>query len=93
MIRIQFYGLLRLLLQREQIELEAGQAETIKQLLPRIQAKISTPFLHKLLDERDQLRAGTIILVNRRNILHLEDLATPVNDGDLIALFPPGAGG
>jgi molybdopterin synthase sulfur carrier subunit len=39
------------------------------------------------------MHAGTIILVNRRNILHLEKLETPVRSGDVVAFFPPGAGG
>jgi molybdopterin synthase sulfur carrier subunit len=93
MIRIQFYSLLRLLLRKEQLELPACPEETIRQLLQRVQEKIATPFLDKLLDERGELHAGTIILVNRRNILHLKGLATPVKDGDLVAFFPPGAGG
>jgi len=48
---------------------------------------------NKLLDENGELKRGTIILVNGHNILHLEKLATPVKDGDIVALFPPGGGG
>ena len=93
MIHIQFYSLLRLLLQREKLDLQAGTNETIGQLLQRMQKQLSTPFLHKLLDDQGRMHAGTIIMVNRRNVLHLEGLDTPVNDGDQVAFFPPGAGG
>ena len=93
MIHIQFYSLLRLLLKREKLDLPSLTDEKIAQLLQRIQQQLPTPFIHKLLDDQGKMHAGTIIMVNRRNIHHLEGLETPVSDGDLIALFPPGAGG
>ncbi len=93
MIQIQFYSLLRLLLKQEKLELPAAGEETIAQLLDRVQQQLATPFLHKLLDDNRQLHAGTIILVNRRNVLHLEGLQTRVSAGDVVAFFPPGAGG
>jgi molybdopterin synthase sulfur carrier subunit len=93
MLKLQFFGLIRLLLQREAMELPWSEGDTVQQVLERAQARASTPFLHKLLDDRGAPRAGTIILVNRRNIVHLQGLETLINDGDILAFFPPGAGG
>lgn len=93
MIQIQFYGLLRMLLKQDRLELAAAEGETIDQLLTRAQQQLSPPFLHKLVDEDGRLRPGTVILVNRHNIHHLDGLKTPVRDLDVIAMFPPGAGG
>jgi len=93
MIRIQFYSLLRLLLKQEKLELPAVAGETIEQLLERAQQQIATPFLHKLVDCDGQLHAGTIILINRQNIRHLDGLQSELADGDVVAFFPPGAGG
>ena len=93
MIKVEFYSLLRLLLKRDKLEIPARDNEKVRQLLQRIQQQLPTPFLQKLLDESGELIPGTIILINRRNILHLEKLETPVHSGDVVAFFPPGAGG
>ncbi len=93
MVQIQFFSLLRMLLKQEQIDLPAVEGETVAQLLERIQQQLPTPFLHKLMDDDGSMHAGTIILVNRHNIHHLDGLQTPVRDADVIAMFPPGAGG
>ena len=93
MVKVQFYGLLRLMLKRDKLELPPCDNEQVRQLLQRAQRQISTPFLHKLLDQQGELLLGTIIMVNRHNILHLQKLQTPVHDSDVVAFFPPGAGG
>lgn len=93
MIQIQFFSLLRILLKQERLELPSVEEETVVQLLERLQQLLPTPFLQKLLTEDGSMHAGTIILVNRHNIHHLEGLKTPICDGDVVAMFPPGAGG
>ncbi len=93
MIQVQFFSLLRLLLKQERLDLPVSGEMSVAQLLEQAQQQLATPFLQKLLDEQGELHAGTIILVNRRNIHHLQGLQSPVADGDVVALFPPGAGG
>ena len=93
MLKIQFYSLIRMLLKQEATEIAWAEGDTVQNVLDKTQAKIATPFLHKLLDENGEPYAGTIILVNRKNILHLQGLQTPIADGDVLAFFPPGAGG
>ena len=93
MLQIQFFSLIRMLLKREAIDIPWVEGETVQSVLDKTQAQITTPFLHKLLDKQGTAHAGTIILVNRKNILHLQGLQTPIADGDVLAFFPPGAGG
>lgn len=93
MVQIQFFGLLRMLLKRERIELHAVEGESVAQLLARAQQQLPCPILHRLLDDAGGLHAGAIILVNRQNVHHLDGLQTPVRDADVVAIFPPGAGG
>lgn len=93
MINIQFYSLLRLMLNRENIQLEPVEGDCVRTILDRVQQSLKTTISHKLLDNAGVLQTGTIILINRHNILHLDGLETKVHDGDTLALFPPGAGG
>ncbi len=93
MLKIQFFSLIRILLQQEATEIAWTEGDTVQSVLDKTQAQIATPFLHKLLSENGTAHTGTIILVNRKNILHLQGLQTPIADGDVLAFFPPGAGG
>ena len=93
MVQIQFFGVLRMLLKRERLELHAVDGETVAQLLARAQQELPSPFLPRLLDNAGGMHAGAIILVNRQNVHHLDGLQTPVRDADVVAIFPPGAGG
>jgi sulfur-carrier protein len=93
-VRVQIYGLLRLVLGgRELMELPWQAGDTVGRLLERFQAALDVPVHQKLVDDAGTLHPGTIILVNRRNVLHLQGLETPLDEGDVLALFPPGAGG
>jgi sulfur-carrier protein len=91
MITIKFYSLLRLLVKIEKIELELDDMN-ISKVLEVTAKSVKTPFLHKLV-LNGKLITGTIILINGRNIHHLDKLDSSVKDGDEIALFPPGGGG
>jgi molybdopterin synthase sulfur carrier subunit len=51
-------------------------------------------FRPKLLDEAGTgIGEDAIIMVNGRNVAHLQDKDTPLTDADTIALFPVVAGG
>jgi sulfur-carrier protein len=91
MLQVSFYGLLRMALQRESLEIPWREGDTMARVLERVEEAISAPL--KLLDEAGVPHQGTIILVNGRNIHYLSGLETPVQAGDVIALFPAAAGG
>ena len=93
MVTIRLYSLLRLLLRRESLELPVAAGDTVATVLQKIDGDMGAVIVGKLFTDPGVLQTGTIILVNRHNILHLQGLATPVRDGDVLALFPPGAGG
>ncbi|MBD3307419.1 MoaD/ThiS family protein [candidate division KSB3 bacterium] len=92
MILVNFFATLRSYLHTRQIKVPAEEIR-LQALLAYCETKTPKPFLFKLLDEDGHILAGTMILVNGQNVLHLDGLNTLVRDGANIALFPPGGGG
>ena len=75
-----------------QIRMDLPKGATIRLLLAELTRRY--PGLDELIfSAPDTLRDFVNILKNGRNIEFLERLDTPLDDGDLIALFPPAAGG
>ncbi len=98
MITINFYTTLRLYLKLKELHIEPAQPvmpildvlNTVEILVVEQTAK---PVLFKLLAEDGSIKRGTLILINGKNILDTNGLDDVVNDGDTVALFPPGGGG
>lgn len=93
MVRVKFFGTLRMILKLKEISVEVENKITVRKLLEVLQGKIKENFLEKLIDQDGDIIPGTIILVNKKNIFHLNLLDTIVNDNDEVVIFPPGAGG
>jgi molybdopterin synthase sulfur carrier subunit len=93
MVRVKFFGTLRMLLKLKETSVEVENKITVRKLLEVLQGRIKENFLEKLIDQDGNIIPGTIILVNKKNIFHLNLLDTIVNDNDEVVIFPPGAGG
>lgn len=98
MITVNFFTTLRLMLGLGELHLTSLEDASILEVLQEserlVKEKTSKKFLFKLLDENQAIKRGTIILINGRNILDMEEkLQARVKTGDTIALFPPGGGG
>jgi molybdopterin synthase sulfur carrier subunit len=91
MINIKFYSLLRMFLKQNEVEINADNI-SILNLLKNV-AEITNKDLLAELIKAGKLISGTIILLNGRNIYHLEKMDTIVSNGDKIDIFPPGGGG
>jgi molybdopterin synthase sulfur carrier subunit len=73
-------------------QLEISPDEDIQALLDRL-CKQHSQLRGMLFDNDGQIKQLVIILKNGRNIVYLQGLATKIEDGDIISLFPPVAGG
>jgi len=75
-----------------QIELEFPDGATVRTLLINLTARYEG-LSEVMFAAPDTLRDFVNILKNGRNIHFIAGLDTPLDNGDIIALFPPAAGG
>jgi molybdopterin synthase sulfur carrier subunit len=90
-VTVKAFADVRELLGRELV-ISIREGETVRQLL-HILGKKYPGFLPRILEHDGQLRPYVNILENGRNIRSLNDLDTRLAEGDVIAIFPPLAGG
>jgi len=92
MVKIKFYSLIRIFLGINEVEIEAASV-SIYELILKTEKQIGKKFLDQLIDAEMQILPGTMILINGRNIFHLDKINSIVQNGDEISIFPPGGGG
>lgn len=68
------------------------QAETLQQLLEILSCTYGPKFRSRVLDG-DELHPDVLIMVNGTHVAHLQGLETPLQQGDVVAIFPKIMGG
>jgi len=91
-VKVKLYSLFRLNIKISEVDYEFENTATIKDLINKLDDDFSGYFSEKLL-ESSEIKTGSIILVNGKNIFHINKLKTKLNDQDIVTLFPPSAGG
>ncbi len=81
MVRVQFFGQVREIAKGK--ETEVADCATVGSLLAALSGKYGADFLPEAL----------IIMVNGRSIAHTGFLRTPLEEGDLVSIFPIIGGG
>jgi molybdopterin synthase sulfur carrier subunit len=90
-ITVKSFATLREVMDPE-IRMDFVTGATIRSLLAELTGRYGD-LSNLLFSAPDTLRDLVNILKNGRNIYFLAGLDTPLEDGDMIALFPPVAGG
>lgn len=82
MVKVKVFATLRGIVGKSELEV---QADTVGELLEKLYSEY--PRMKK------ELEKGVVILVNGKNIEHLEKLNTKLKDEDVVSIFPPVGGG
>ena len=90
MVTLKFFATLRDLIGRKEIRVEADKVEDA---LIKASKLTNVDLIKELIDENRNPKKAVIILVNGRNIVHLEGIDTSLNNGDTVSIFPPVGGG
>jgi len=91
MIAIKFFASFRDIVGRKEMDVEYRHGMTLGELLRDLCS--ASESLEKACFEDGQLRDYVKFLVNGHNIAFLNGLETVLKDRDVIAVFPPVAGG
>ncbi len=83
MAKVKFFATLRNITGKREEIIEGGSVEDI---LQKLYEKYGEEF-------KKELRERSMILVNGKNIEHINGLKTKVNENDEISIFPPAGGG
>lgn len=90
-VELRFFATFRESVGQKTVEREFDDGETIENVLDRLEADY--PGLEGSFVENGEILPQVNVLKNGREVHHLEGMATPIEDGDTIAIFPPVAGG
>ena len=89
MVKMKFFANLRDLVKKKEIDVEASM---VKDAIDTASSLLGIDLESELFDGEIP-KKGVIVLVNGRNIEHLKGIYTPLQEGDVISLFPPVGGG
>jgi molybdopterin synthase sulfur carrier subunit len=83
MVKVKFFATLRNITGKRE---EFVEGKTVGDILQKLYDKYGEDF-------KKELKKRSMILVNEKNIEHMEGLKTMVNENDEISIFPPAGGG
>jgi MoaD family protein len=89
---IRYFAMLRDVTHQKEQTLNTG-AKTVRELLRELCAFYGPEFRRWLVDENGELGGLSILLVNGTDCRDLGGLDMPLKANDVIAIFPPVAGG
>jgi MoaD family protein len=87
-VHFKFYTLLREIIGKENLRLRLKRGATVQEAFDRLVAQYGWRLKKGLFHQ-----GNWVIMLNNKNIKFLNDLKTPLKDGDRIAILSPLSGG
>jgi molybdopterin synthase sulfur carrier subunit len=87
---VRLFTVLRILAGVRETQVEASNVE---ELIEQLVMKFGDKFRQMLLEEDGSLKHFFHVLVNGRHIRLIDGIHTSLEDGDVVAIFPPLGGG
>jgi len=91
-IDIKIFATLRLALGRGAVSLDFAEPPTVWDLVSAVSDEVGEDISPWLVSENGEILMGTMILLEGKNILHLEGMDTLVTV-ESVSIFPPAGGG
>jgi MoaD family protein len=91
-IELRFFATFRKAVGSKTIEREFDAGADVGTVLRALEAEFDG-LEGEILDDQGELRPQLSVLKNGREVVHMEGLATALEDGDAVSVFPPVAGG
>lgn len=92
-VEIKLFANLRDLVKRKILVEELPSESDVSDLIRKLGEQLGPEFAKQALDDQGEPSKSVRILINGRNIAFLQGAATKLKDGDVVAIFPPVAGG
>ena len=89
-VQLRLFATFREAVGERSVDREFPDGATVGDVLHALDEEYSA---FEVFDDEGDLRDYLSILVNGRDITHLNGTETPLEDGDKLSLFPPVAGG
>lgn len=92
-VEVRLFAILREIAKQKVVTEELPSGSGVSDVVSRLCERFGPSFRAQVLDERGELNESLTVLLNGHNIAFLTGASSKLKDGDVVAIFPPVAGG